>query len=251
VISFIREFLRRCAWAVGYELRRRMDVVDFLASRRIDLVLDVGANTGQFAQRLRARGYDKDIISFEPASEPFAELAKAASGDPHWEACNVALGSTPGEATIKIAENSVYNSFRDRTPVAGAFDTKSATVKTESVEVTTLDAVLEGKQNRRVFLKMDTQGFEREILAGASKSLLFILGILLEVPIVHLYEGTWGLADVLVQLKEMGFVLAQVSPINYLRELDPASLAEVDCVFRRADARLDVVAATVGLKAAE
>jgi len=244
MLSAVREFVRKCAWSLGYEIRRRTDLVDFLTSRRIDLVVDVGANTGQFVRELRARGYKNDVISFEPAREPFAQLAEAARRDPKWEVRNVALGSVSGEAVINIAANSVYSSFRDQTPVACAFDKKSTTVRTERVEVTTLDAALQGKQNRRIFLKIDTQGYEHEILAGASASLLFILGILLEVPIVHLYEETWGLEQILQHLRSLGFVLAQISPINYLRHLDPASLAEVDCVFRKVDSRLDGNGAT-------
>lgn len=241
MLTFSKELVRKVLWALGYEIRRRVDLVDFLLARRVDLVLDVGANTGQFARKLRARGYKSEIISFEPASEPFKELERSAASDPNWQVRNAALGSQPGEATINIAENSVYNSFRDRTAVASAFDTRSAAVKQERVEVTTVDEVLANKRDRRIFLKIDTQGYEREILAGAGKSLPFILGILLEIPIVHLYEQTWTLQEVLCYLNGLGFVPAQITPTNHLRQLDPVSLAEIDCVFRRMDEKLDGV----------
>jgi hypothetical protein len=61
--------------AVGYDLRqRRPELIDFLESRQINLVLDVGANSGQFGVALRAGGYCGSIISFEPATKPFEQL---------------------------------------------------------------------------------------------------------------------------------------------------------------------------------
>ena len=241
--------MRRCAWRLGYEVRRRVDFVDFVKSRNIDLVLDVGANTGQFAQELRKRGYQESIISFEPVSTTYQQLQRAACADPNWQVRHAALGREQSEATINIAENSVYSSLRSQTEVAQRFDRRSATVGTEQVPVTTVDAVLEGQPQRRVFLKIDTQGFEREILAGTSMSLAFILGILLEVPIVHFYEGTWTLEEVLTKLRSMGFVLAQITPTGYLKQLDPVSVTEVDCLFRRVDERLDGI--SVGERATE
>lgn len=239
MIDRCRDLIRKCFWAFGYEVRKRVDLVDFMNSRKVDLVLDVGANVGTFEQELRTRGYDKQIVSFEPASDPYRQLAKAASADPNWQARNIALGSKAGVADINIAENSVYNSFRDQTSIAQEFDKRSTTVRTEKVSVATVDDILKDKQDRRVLLKIDTQGFERDVLAGASLSLAFILGILMEIPIVHLYEGTWTFEEVLVKMKSMGFVLAQITPTSHLKQLDPVSVAEVDCVFRRMDDNLD------------
>lgn len=138
----LSELVREALGGLGYEIHRRRDLVDFLLSRCIDLVLDVGANAGQFARKLRARGDRREIISFEPASEPFKKLAQLAASDPNWQVRKAALGARADKATVNIAENSVYNSFRDWTKVASALDSKERHGRAGGVEVTTIDDVL-------------------------------------------------------------------------------------------------------------
>jgi len=77
---------------------------------KIDLVLDVGANEGQFAKKLRAF-YAGEILSFEPVSASFGKLAAAALPDPHWRAYNIALGSSDTTQTIHVADNTVFSSL--------------------------------------------------------------------------------------------------------------------------------------------
>ena len=86
---------------------------DFLISRRIDTVLDVGANIGQFAQRIRSHGYDGRIISFEPVSSVYETLINAARSDPLWETRQLALGDCSGSKLINISKSTVYSSFDD------------------------------------------------------------------------------------------------------------------------------------------
>ena len=61
-----------------------------------DLVLDVGANAGQYGVEIRRNGYTGRIVSFEPASETFARLREACHADPLWTARQLAMGSEPG-----------------------------------------------------------------------------------------------------------------------------------------------------------
>jgi hypothetical protein len=97
-------------------------------------------------------------------------------------------------------------------------------------------------EGKNVFLKIDTQGFEQRVLEGARRSLEHICGLLLELPIVHLYENTWTFREALAYLENAGFVLSQVQPTNYLT-VDPVSIVELDCVFRRRDVNIDGIAA--------
>ncbi len=86
-----------------------------------------------------------------------------------------------------------------------------------------------------MFLKIDTQGYERPILDGAREVLSQVVGVQLELPLVHLYENTWSLGDALVYMGDAGFVLAQLTPVNCLRE-GPVSAIEINGVFRRRNA---------------
>src|SRR5580704_2367040 len=104
--SSVRETLRSLSEAVGLEVRQTSIYSSKKLRRRllfsqfeIDLVLDIGANCGQFAQQCRANGYRGEIISFEPASSAHASLVLAAAADPLWTVADrVALGATNGEA---------------------------------------------------------------------------------------------------------------------------------------------------------
>jgi len=103
-MRMIKNMARRSIRALGYDLKqRRPDLVDFLRSRDINVVLDVGANRGQFGARLRADGYSGSIVSFEPASEPFRELMLRAEVDEKWEAHKIALGEIPGRANLNVS----------------------------------------------------------------------------------------------------------------------------------------------------
>src|SRR4051794_15879966 len=73
----------------------------------VDLVIDVGANVGQYATRLRQAGYSGRIVSFEPLPDAFADLARAAADDPLWDVRNAALGSCEDEIEFHISEDLV------------------------------------------------------------------------------------------------------------------------------------------------
>jgi len=76
-----------------------------LCTHDIDLVVDVGANAGQYASSLRAVGYERRIASFEPLSEPYRGLAAASAEDAAWDSWQLALGARTGIAAINIAED--------------------------------------------------------------------------------------------------------------------------------------------------
>jgi FkbM family methyltransferase len=231
--NLIRGFLHKR----GFELSRVIgaDLVQFLASRQVDVVLDVGANVGQFGSNLRADGYRGRIVSFEPIRSVFAALQKEASRDPAWDTRNFALGAEAGTAQIRVAQHTVYSSILEQTERASTFDPKSGTVAVEDIEVRPLDDFFAAEfGDARVFLKIDVQGFEPQVLRGAARSLEHIVGVQLELPAVHLYRDTWDMEVAIAQMREYGFVIAQVRPVNYLAD-DPASIVEIDCVFRRID----------------
>jgi FkbM family methyltransferase len=239
-LGCVKQIIQRILKPFGLELRRTRfdpDLMAFIRERAIDTVLDVGANIGQFGTQLRAKGYRGRIVSFEPISEVYKTLAAKATSDRDWTTNNYALGAKSEQATIHVSDMSVFSSILPSTSAATRFDDAAAVARTETIEVRTLDDACRGVSGN-VLLKIDTQGFERQVLQGGRSMLSIMKGILMELPIVHLYEGTWRLHEAIEFMADAGFVPAQIHRVNF-HSTDPVSLLEVDCLFRPRDPRLD------------
>jgi FkbM family methyltransferase len=209
----------------------RPEITDLLAQQQIDVVLDVGANVGQYALLLRSWGYRGRIISFEPLSAQFQQLKAQADRDPAWEVFNIGLGESEGTATINVAASSVYSSILAATPALHAFDAQSGAVRTETITVRRLDAVLPEVRGsaRNLFLKVDTQGYERQVLAGAGDALGSFKGIQLELSEIPMYSGESTFLEMTNLLAARGFRIGLVRPFAH----DPRTklLVQSDVVF--------------------
>lgn len=210
-----------------------------LARHGINLVIDVGANEGQYAERLRAAGYVSRIVSFEPGSQAHGVVSAAAADDPAWTvAPRMALGAADGTATLHLSRRSDMSSLKPMRDVTRETFPKAPMVAQETVEVRRLDHVFDtvvgARPEDRVYLKIDTQGSEAEILSGAGDVLRRIIGLQIEMSLVPLYEGEPGYLALLNQVHEMGFDLHFVVPGYFSRRL--ACQLQIDGVFFRAGA---------------
>jgi FkbM family methyltransferase len=235
--QFLKRRIRRALHRFGFDLRRIEgfgvpNLIDFLVSRRIDMVLDVGANVGQFACGLRANGYQGDIVSFEPIPEIFDRLKSNANKDSKWVARRTAIGAVSGTASIKVSAETVFTSFMAQSSLGERFSPGTAVVRMEEVKVVTIDEIFEPFRERSVFLKIDVQGFERQVLDGTRDALKLLKGVQLELPIMHLYQNTWRFSEAVNYMDTAGFILSQIAPVVF-NPSDHVSLVEVDCVFRR------------------
>jgi FkbM family methyltransferase len=238
----VKQLIRRTLRRFGVDIvriRARPDLIGFIKDRGIDVVIDVGANVGQFGERLRAEGYRNKIISFEPLSSEFRTLAQKAQADGNWEVNNCGLGSEPATATINVSDSSTYSSILAMKDVATRHDAAAASRRQETIQIRTLDEFF-GTISGNVLLKIDTQGYEKQVLEGGRRVMSMLKGVLMELPIIHLYQGTWHLHEAIDFMKQSGFIPAQIYPVNY-HVSDPQSLLEVDCLFRPRDKRLDSV----------
>ena len=157
-----------------------------LKDYRIDLVLDVGANTGQYARQLRELGYKGRIVSFEPVSSAVAELRRAAAYDANWQVRNHACGAENGKREIRVAANSQSSSFLPmKAEHLDAFP-DSCYIGTEVVEIKRLDTIFEevAGPEAKIWLKLDVQGFEAAVVEGSSGCLERIRAIQAEVSLV-------------------------------------------------------------------
>lgn len=233
--------LRRLLWNLGWDVvrfepgahpiaRRRQ----LLASHEIGVVLDVGANDGQYGEELRRelrfRGH---IRSFEPMSKPFSRLQARAASDPLWEAFPLALGDSEGRATINIAGNSYSSSILGMLSAHEAAAPESRFEGVEDVKVTTLDAVFDDvcPPGERIYLKIDTQGYESRVLRGAARSLPLIDVVQLEMPLVPLYEGELSLLELVKHMLGEGYALVALEP--GFTDSRTGELLQVDGIFHR------------------
>jgi FkbM family methyltransferase len=237
-------FIRRAVSALGYDIRRRPPsaaerICDFLRQQRVDLVIDVGANAGQFVQDLRQSGYQGGVVSFEPVAEAFAALAARAGGDPRWTAHHLALGASNTSAELAVTRFNLLSSFVTPTVLRSELGAAAEIVRTDAVAMARLDDAMPPSENVRTFLKVDTEGYERQVLQGAPRILSSARGVMLELPIVALYRDCWSFEAALAHMKATGFVLHEIHPLAH--DVDGAWL-QVDCVFRRRDERDDETA---------
>jgi FkbM family methyltransferase len=213
-----------------HPVARRMRL---MKHHRIDLVFDVGANAGQYAQELRELGYQGRIVSFEPLSSAAGQLRRACGSDPRWTAHQIALGDRPGRATLHVAANSTSSSLLDMLPAHRLSAPESTFTTTEEVEVTTLDDVAERelRPGERLLLKIDAQGYERKILDGGMKTVRKAEGIQIELSLVPLYQGAPLLPEMLSYLESAGFRMMSVEPVHCDRQT--GQLLQMDGLFFR------------------
>jgi FkbM family methyltransferase len=185
-----------------------------LAEHDVDLVFDVGAAKGLYAAELRHFGYRGPIVSCEPMSTPYGVLAAAAAADPAWHAVQVGLGAENGTADIHVASNSDSSSFLPLGERHAAAAPHVGYVGTETVRVARLDDLVDEVPVRgsRIFLKVDTQGFERQVLDGAAKTLESCVGVQLELSFTTTYEGGMLVDEAISRMYDAGFVLTGLEP---------------------------------------
>lgn len=232
----MREFLKSAFDRLGIEAQRSTTLRRFVASHPIDLVIDAGANLGQFGKLIRSKGYAGRILSFEPVASVHEALLRNINGDSSWKALRLALGSARDEMQINVCTNHSLSSFLPVARNALADCVAGTESVTETVAVETLDAVLREDPAASIFLKADVQGFEKQVLEGAMETLKRTRAIYLELPVEHLYDGSWSFVEAIHYLDGLGFTPAQFRTVVPLPD-DRSSAFEFDCLFRRKRAR--------------
>jgi FkbM family methyltransferase len=212
-----------------FHLRR----VELIADKRVGLVVDVGANEGQYARRLRADGYAGRILSLEPLAEAFSRLSESAGADDLWTCRRLAAGTVDGSTEINVAANSWSSSLlaMDERHIAAA--PESAYVARETVTLTRLDSLVPEliRPDDAIFLKIDVQGAELEVLQGAERVLRQVQALEVELSFAPLYEGQALMPELVTRLHEAGFNLVAVEPV--FSDPESGELLQSDGLFVR------------------
>jgi len=193
----------------------------------IGIVLDVGANTGQFADDLRLIGFKGKIISFEPVKTEFDKMKYSFRKDSMWEGHQFALGSKSETRMINVSDESTMSSLLES-------DKWVSVERREEIEVKRLDDVFENLVNQgpddKILLKTDTQGFDLEVFHGASGCIDKIHSIMAEISVLPLYNGMTNYKEALLIYENEGFRLFNMTVVSRNREME---IMEMNCLMKR------------------
>ncbi len=225
----------------GWELRRLYPdtgidtYLSFLLRQlRVNCVIDVGARHGDFVQLMRWIGYEGRVVSFEPVSSSMREMERRFAADPRWRGYQTALGSATAHMPINVTVGTNFSSLRAPNNYGQEHFPGIAVAGQEEVRVQRLDEligeVIAGILDPRVYLKIDTQGWDLEVLRGAARCLDLVVGAQAEMSILPVYEDMPSYSEAISEFRDAGFDVSAMFPVT--RD-DDLRLVEFDCVFVR------------------
>lgn len=178
------------------------------------LVLDVGANRGQYGSMLRSQGYTGRIVSFEPLQGPYAALSATAAGDSQWTTINAALGAVSSVQAMNVSSATPSSSLLDAEDHAFHLPESTRFVATQTISVRRLDELADElmRDDDQTYLKLDVQGYELAAIQGASSVLERVSAVEVELSLVALYKNQPLYRDVLDVLGTEGFSVFSLEP---------------------------------------
>ncbi len=236
----MKTLLKKIAKKMGFEVVRTDPSTShsermkrLLAHHGIDLVLDVGASAGHYGKFLRDFGYTGKIISFEPLSTAYSELEVVSRNDTLWTvAARTAIGDVDGSIEINVSGNSYSSSILDMLDSHLKAAPESAYIGSEVVRISKLDTIAKGYLeggNYSIFLKIDVQGFEAQVLRGASQVLKVIKGVQMELSLIPLYKEQILFREMLDKMERLGYELHAILP--GFTDPETGRLLQMDGIF--------------------
>lgn len=235
--NILKNSFRKIGFDISrYDARRDPSacVLRLLQREQVEIVVDVGANTGQYGKTLRETGFGGEIVSFEPLIDAHRTLEQNARGDNNWiVAPRCAIGASEGTTEINVSENSVSSSILDIADIHVSAAPDSKYVNKEETTVETLNRVLPKfcHGGKRCHLKIDTQGYEKHVVDGASEVWGTVYSVEMEVSLVEMYEGSWLFDEAVTKMSELGYRLFNVFP--FFSDRDTGQVYQMDVVFVR------------------
>jgi FkbM family methyltransferase len=237
----LKRHIRKLFKKLGIDIRKYSSALDFnyahaklIKDQNINLVLDCGANIGQFVEQLRENySYKGDVVSFEPLDDAFQLLNAKTKNDAHWIAYNYALGDLAGKCNINVSKNSQSSSLLGMQMTHVIAAPESMYTDRQVAEIKTLDGIYAsiGACDKNVMLKADVQGYEMKLLKGAEESLSHIKAVRLEMSVISLYESEVLIEDILSYMRSKGFRLHAIEP-NFC-DPETGAILQVDGLFSR------------------
>jgi FkbM family methyltransferase len=240
MLNFAKRGIEQLFWKAGFELvpsyraykaGLRPDIVRLVNSLQLGMVIDVGANEGQFKKFMRSSvGYSGKVISFEPIPDMAAVLIDESKSDPNWRVVPEALGAEKENLELNVSTRSDFSSFLNLSEKGREIFDGAQISTTVSVKVTTLsDFLCLEKIDTEFFLKLDTQGFDLQVVLGGQSHISSQCALLLcEVSVIPIYDNQPDWREMVIKLNDMGFDLVGLYPVNRTSRMQ---VIEFDCLM--------------------
>jgi FkbM family methyltransferase len=198
---------------------------------KVDLVLDVGANKGQFALEVR-KFYKGPIFSFEPVLGTFTKLKNTTAHDKNWYLFNYVLGNESKEQYMNVYKDDRMSSLLETNEYfVENSGVKDARPVKELVHLRRFDDILSefpfDIHAKKILLKMDTQGYDLEVFKGASGISKNLIAIQSEVSPTPIYQDMPPWTETIHEYEKAGFRLVGLYPL--IR--DGLEFLECDCLM--------------------
>jgi FkbM family methyltransferase len=206
---------------------------NLIKSHNVDLVVDVGANIGQYAKSLRRNGYLGQIISFEPLPDAFAVLSRKFSRDRNWRGFNAACGESSGRLNMNVSMDSVCSSLSAPTQDFVQSLPSARSIGSTAVDVVTLDDTVSkfAEYASSMLLKIDVQGYERNVLTGATHILEISRLVEVELSLANTYEGALTVSEAIPFFTQAGFRILSIG--RGFTDPHTGQLIDADFLFER------------------
>ena len=216
MIMTVKKILRK----FGYDIVHHHPVFDIaLKKYAIETVIDIGANSGQFALGIHEQLPHAMIYSFEPLHDIFTKLSENLKGVRNFKAFNVGLGEKNETTTILRSSFSPSSSLLPMTELHKKLYPKSSRATTETITIKRLDDMANDIPIKGdLLVKLDVQGYEDNVIRGGSKIIGKATMLLIETSFIQLYENQPLFDDIYSIVRELGFTYKGSRERHYSKE---------------------------------
>ena len=242
MINYIKNLIRKVFKSNGYNIHvtpinpsnnEELLINVLFKKYGIDQILDIGASRGQYINSIRQMGYCKKFISFEPVKEAYEELKNRYDGDMMVKSYNVAIGDTNKDVLINVSECDLCSSVLAVNDITIKAEPATKHISKEKCKMRALDFFY-NEFTDNIMLKIDVQGFEKNVLLGATKTLKKAKILFVEMSLIELYKGEASFSDIVKMLEKKGFELYAITPA--FMDNSNGRMLQVDGLFVKKEA---------------
>src|SRR5882724_7629055 len=238
--KIIRSFLQQFGYdIIKYKapfIRDKVDKISFqreykwLQDYNFKSIIDIGANQGQFSDKMRILFPRATIYAFEPLPGVFEKLKTNFAADKLFKSFNLGLGDSEGELEFWENEYSPSSSFLNMAELHKNNFEEAVESRKVTVLVDTLDHIFVAENFAQpLLIKLDVQGFEDKVIRGGINTLQKASVIICELSFVQLYKGQSLFAELFEEFRRMGFDYA--GSMEQLRSPESNQILQADGIL--------------------